>query len=238
MTVIAVILAFLSFATWCAFAWVSNMILRINLKAFYGQIQKLVMDNNIDRAIKLCNAEPDAVGPKEMKHLLVRANRVYGLELGYQEAMAMAGGIRFEEELEKPKTWKWTLATGFNLLSYLIYFAMMLMVEEPTLVMKIALGVHILFQLLTIMSVAGYQRYTEQVRLYLTQLRTLLYGQQGFHPPQMRPIRMTVDEIVQWRASMNGFEDEVRKARSQGDDTPAEELYEKKTGPSGVLPPL
>jgi biopolymer transport protein ExbB len=47
----------------------------INAGAFMSQIQKYVMANNIDRAIKLCNAEPHAVLPKVVKAGLTRANR-------------------------------------------------------------------------------------------------------------------------------------------------------------------
>jgi len=47
----------------------------INAKQFFGQIQKLVMANNIDRAIKLCNAADKAVLPKIMKAGLTRANK-------------------------------------------------------------------------------------------------------------------------------------------------------------------
>jgi biopolymer transport protein ExbB/TolQ len=47
----------------------------INATAFMGQIQKLVMANNIDRAIKLCNAAPNAVLPKVIKAGLTRANK-------------------------------------------------------------------------------------------------------------------------------------------------------------------
>jgi len=47
----------------------------INAKAFMGQIQKLVMANNIDRAIKLCNAAPNAALPKVIKAGLTRANK-------------------------------------------------------------------------------------------------------------------------------------------------------------------
>ena len=36
----------------------------INAEAFMAQVQKLVMANNIDRAIKLCNAAPSAALPK------------------------------------------------------------------------------------------------------------------------------------------------------------------------------
>ncbi len=47
----------------------------INATAFMAQIQKLVMANNIDRAIKLCNAESDAALTKVLKAGLTRANR-------------------------------------------------------------------------------------------------------------------------------------------------------------------
>ncbi len=47
----------------------------INAAAFMGQIQKLVMANNIDRAIKLCNAAPSAALAKVIKAGLTRANK-------------------------------------------------------------------------------------------------------------------------------------------------------------------
>ncbi|MBH24461.1 MAG: transporter [Myxococcales bacterium] len=47
----------------------------INAHAFMAQIQKLVMANNIDRAIKLCNAAPSAALPKVIKAGLTRANK-------------------------------------------------------------------------------------------------------------------------------------------------------------------
>ena len=47
----------------------------INGSAFMAQIQKLVMANNIDRAIKLCNAAPAAALPKVVKAGLTRANK-------------------------------------------------------------------------------------------------------------------------------------------------------------------
>jgi len=47
----------------------------INATAFMAQIQKLIMANNIDRAIKLCNAEPHSALPRVVKAGLTRANR-------------------------------------------------------------------------------------------------------------------------------------------------------------------
>lgn len=46
----------------------------INSTAFMGQIQKLVLANNIDRAIKTCNQEAHAALPKVVKAGLTRAN--------------------------------------------------------------------------------------------------------------------------------------------------------------------
>jgi biopolymer transport protein ExbB/TolQ len=47
----------------------------VNAAPFMAQIQKLVMANNIDRAIKLCNAEPSAALPRVIKSGLTRANK-------------------------------------------------------------------------------------------------------------------------------------------------------------------
>lgn len=47
----------------------------VNAEPFMAQIQKLVMANNIDRAIKLCNANPSAALPKVLKAGLTRANK-------------------------------------------------------------------------------------------------------------------------------------------------------------------
>ncbi len=47
----------------------------INGSAFWAQIKKLVMANNIDRGVKLCNAAPNAALPKIIKAGLTRANK-------------------------------------------------------------------------------------------------------------------------------------------------------------------
>lgn len=47
----------------------------INGAAFMAQVQKLIMANNIDRAIKLCNQENNAALPRVLKAGLTRANR-------------------------------------------------------------------------------------------------------------------------------------------------------------------
>lgn len=47
----------------------------VNADAFMAQIQKLVLANDIERAIKLCNAAPSAALPRVVKAGLTRANR-------------------------------------------------------------------------------------------------------------------------------------------------------------------
>jgi biopolymer transport protein ExbB/TolQ len=47
----------------------------INAEQLMAQIQKLVLANNIDRAIKLCNAAPSAALPRVIKAALTRANK-------------------------------------------------------------------------------------------------------------------------------------------------------------------
>jgi biopolymer transport protein ExbB/TolQ len=72
-----IILVVFVFAMAIAFERLFYVVFRanINATAFMAQIQKLIMANNIDRAIKLCNAEPHAMLPKVVKAGLTRANR-------------------------------------------------------------------------------------------------------------------------------------------------------------------
>ncbi len=46
----------------------------VNGTAFMGQVQKHILANNIDRAIRLCNSEPNAALPRVLKAGLTRAN--------------------------------------------------------------------------------------------------------------------------------------------------------------------
>ena len=71
-------IAFLSFLTLAiAVERIIFVFFRYNINgaAFMAQIQKLVMANNIDRAIKLCNAAPNAALPRIIKAGLTRANK-------------------------------------------------------------------------------------------------------------------------------------------------------------------
>jgi len=64
----------------------------INGAQFFNQIQKLVMANNIDRAIKLCNAADKAALARVMKAGLTRANKSEAdIASAIEEAMLEVG---------------------------------------------------------------------------------------------------------------------------------------------------
>ncbi|MCY1060394.1 MULTISPECIES: MotA/TolQ/ExbB proton channel family protein [Nannocystis] len=64
----------------------------INGAQFFNQIQKLVMANNIDRAIKLCNAADKAALARVMKAGLTRANKSESdIAAAIEEAMLEIG---------------------------------------------------------------------------------------------------------------------------------------------------
>lgn len=64
----------------------------INGAQFFNQIQKLVMANNIDRAIKLCNAADKAALARVMKAGLTRANKSEAdISAAIEEAMLEVG---------------------------------------------------------------------------------------------------------------------------------------------------
>jgi biopolymer transport protein ExbB/TolQ len=66
--------------------------LNINGGQFFNQIQKLVMANNIDRAIKLCNAADKAALARVIKAGLTRANKTEAdISAAIEEAMLEVG---------------------------------------------------------------------------------------------------------------------------------------------------
>jgi len=87
----------------------------INATAFMAQIQKLVMANNIDRAIKFCNAAPAAALPKIVKAGLTRANKG---SMEIQNAMEEAT-LEIVPNLQKRTGSLWTIANLATLIGLL-----------------------------------------------------------------------------------------------------------------------
>ncbi len=86
-----------------------------NANAFMAQVQKLVMANNIDRAIKLCNAAPAAALPKVVKAGLTRANKG---SVEIQNAMEEAT-LEVVPEIQKRTPSLWTIANLATLIGLL-----------------------------------------------------------------------------------------------------------------------
>ncbi|MBT5337704.1 hypothetical protein HOL46_00410 [Candidatus Falkowbacteria bacterium] len=74
------VLSVLIFLYW---TWTLMFVRNIDTEAFMAQIQKLIMANNLDRAIKLCNAAPNAVMTQLTKSVLICANQPHRLYLAY-----------------------------------------------------------------------------------------------------------------------------------------------------------
>ena len=70
-------LLFLSFALATIVERILMIMFRLNLdsRAFMAQVQKLILSNNVDRAIKLCASAPNAALAQVIKAGLTRANR-------------------------------------------------------------------------------------------------------------------------------------------------------------------
>ncbi|MEK7704622.1 MAG: MotA/TolQ/ExbB proton channel family protein [Myxococcota bacterium] len=70
-------LVFMTFALATITERVLMLMFRLNLdsRAFMAQIQKLIMSNNVDRAIKLCASAPNAALSHVIRAGLTRANR-------------------------------------------------------------------------------------------------------------------------------------------------------------------
>jgi len=86
----------------------------IAITAFMHQVKKLVLSNNIDRAIKLCNCAPHSTLAVAAKKLLTRANKNSAL---YQTFLQAKMELEIESWSNKSATkwalWNLTLAIGF-----------------------------------------------------------------------------------------------------------------------------
>lgn len=208
-----------------AFRWT------INANAFMAQIQKLIMANNIDRAIKLCNAEPTALLPRAIKSLLVLANRPYSLFLAHEEAMAH---LRAETAMYRQ----------FG--GYTFFFAILV-----TAFLSIGLGqgleggdLQAVQGCMIAAAAAALLAWYNQVRLIqhtavIEEMALLtrghLYNRSGYKPPMVDPVEMTDEEIEEWRQSMDIIEEE---SVVLGPDTAADLHDSQVDKRTGVLPPL
>lgn len=227
MFVLALVIALLNGVTFIVLLSVF-LTMNINGRAFMAQIMKLAMANSIDKAIKLCNAAPKAVLAQVSKHMLIRANRPYSIELEYVEGARIL--TDFRQRIDHYFLYPQMAILGFGVAS-IFYGPGNTGVETP---LYVAAGIFLL-------NASLWRALSHSFRNQLCELhhlRTLLFGRQDYAPPQYKPTKMSKEEILAWRESMRSFEEDLAERRKQGEDFNANEEYAKKAAPNGVLPPL
>ncbi len=208
--------------------------IKIHTARFYGQIEKLVMANNIDRAIKLCNAVPEAWATQTMKQLLLLANRPHELELSFQETLLKHNTGNYKKNFLMRE-----LASNVATLVSWILILVTVMVYEHDWFTTVCVMATICFYFAIRSVIYWARRHLEEVVKYSLRLKNLLLNKAGYVPPQYRPVPMTEEEVVKWREQMNTFmEETVPEARKAGDTRPAHQLYDEKADANGVLPEL
>lgn len=204
----------------------------INADAFLAQVQRLVMANNIDRAIKLCNAAPAAPLAEGVKALLTRAERPHQLELVYHEAlleMGSGGGMLGRLKLAD--------ILGGVLASLAMAAVMYLSPGIPQWILCLFLG----SALINTATLASLVNHVGDWPTNLTKIKNVLYSRAGYVPPAYKPLlagEADPERVEAWRASMDSFEQEVKERRAEGWAGDASEAHDKRTEDNGILPPL
>lgn len=217
-------------------AW--NLKVKVNAPAFIAQIQKLVMANNIDRAIKLCNAAPNALLTQQVKSLLCRANRPQELHLVFEEARYAVNTLRAQTS---HRTW----------LGYVIGFAGTLSLAAAVFVVGpnydqsltgVFLGLYVLLTLVVYGLLGSLRKHTYECDEALVKVRNLLYRRNDVVPASHQPRPESVysaEELAVWRESLEAFNETYTRRQNSGESvgTPQAE-YDKQADNQGVLPPL
>lgn len=205
----------------------------INVNAFMAQIQKLIMANNIDRAIKLCNAETNSTFSQSAKMLLTRANRVHTLELTYQEALlhVTRGSGSFHQI---------RLIVGvIELAIFGAFCGAIYAGGAGSIPIQICLAVSFLCLVLNLLVSANRSTQNDDAASALLKLRNLLYYRSEYTPPMYRPVRSTPEELVEQRKAMDAFNSEVESSRGRGEEVNTNEEFARRSDPAtGLLPPV
>lgn len=231
ISAIAVLLATLSLLIMVGALWYVRMRDGINVKAFGSQIQKLIVANNIDRAIRLCNAEPYATCPRWVKTLLTRANRPYSLEFLTHEIWAEHQFLSTKRKF----SWSSLLAVAVQLIFFaLLYTASMeTSVDEynhqvvlastgASTVVVICAAISFSSDLITRILHAFYRNYLGESLGLALEVRRYLYARRDYVPPTLMPPRkLTSEEREAWRNDLT----EIDKMALET-DTPPETLYD------------
>lgn len=208
----------------------------IDVGAFGKQVKLLLMANNVDRAIKLCNTIPRHPVCQAVKNLLIHANRIYSLELAYQESVLF---------LKKGKALlRFRVGVFMLLWASIVGMALSLIVLGPEkgpekTWIYICMGVYVVGNLIVSGLTAGEASCIKKGLDLITEVRTALYLRNGeYLPPPLKPRKATPEEVTAWRNSMDGFETEMKAKRTTGEKFDINDEYDKKAGDDGILPAI
>jgi len=225
MTVLAIIvLSLYGILLLCLLAIYARVI--VNPVVVTAQIQKLVMARAIDRAVKLCNAAPNALYCQATLVLLLHANRTYRLELEFQNGL-----FAMRSAKDRITKFFWVFQWGLPSLAVLS----MLTPEDPNpVLLYITAGVFLLCVGLWWKIYKGLSIACD----WLPRTRDLLLAREEYVPPQYRPRKMTKEQLEEWRKSMDSFEADMVSRKGQGETLDVNEEHDKVVRKDGVLPPL
>jgi hypothetical protein len=207
---------------------------KINARMFYLQIKKLIRANNIERAIKLCNVEPNAIMPRLFKVALCRANR--NVDEVHLEAQK---GILWTQTKDLSQRYGYGAFALFSLTFVLAEAAIVLpngLHPWPLIAVVIValLGLNNLRRSKQV--VANAQKYFARVLMILAARRRIVLVQS---PRE----ELTDEQIETWRKAMDEFTEYVKELRTRGPNfnskaLPAKKIYAKVADPkTGMLAP-
>jgi|GEM_PF-3195817 hypothetical protein len=211
------------------------IVYNINTKAFYRQIRKNIMANNIDRAIKLCNAEPNALAPRLFKAVLTRANRSHAERL-----MSAQEGIGDVQRRNTSQT-----------IGYLpfLFFSATVIALEGALVATVGMHPWMLIVCGVCMPLGLFAIYksgkiVRDALYYFDRVFMHMAVRQREVPVNDTPReKLTSKQVAAWREAMNEFTEYVKELRGRDGkftkgEMPAHVLYTKVADPkTGMLTP-
>lgn len=203
---------------------------------FANTIKKLILANNIDRAIKLCASSSPSILAQKTKALLCAANRPHRLELAFQEGSAYfaskkLGRLASARALVGGGT-SLTLLAGFifsapNPLTLYCFSAVFLVVWSLAAVMLGQFGARMIESKECLMDIRN--------TLYV---RGLANGA-DYLPPSLRPREnYSQEELAAWQLSMNDFEKRMTERRKTDKTFDIGEAYDAEADAAGVLPKI
>lgn len=214
--------------------WIGRRMFIIDAKAFSTTISHLIMHNQCDRALHLCDQFKHVPLCHAIKGLILRVNRSYSLELAYHEGILVLRNFGAKDTYARRQihithtiTLLLTVFTTYRL-------------ADPGVIRTLipwfcGLVISQLMGWMVLWSVSKHLRDAQQC---LLEVRNLIYGRANYVPPPFRPRTMTAEELRDWSMHMATFETKTAERKQAGEKIDTPEEYDRQAGPDGILPPL